>query len=111
MFRIVKAVGTGDVTELAELIAPEDDQGELWTKARLIETVDAFFKDHKGIRSGVAARAPKLQTIDQGDTAWDIQQILPDLEEDDDWIIEARVDLQRSRDAGEPVIVLRRIGR
>ncbi len=111
MFRIVKAVGTGDVTELAELIAPDDDQGELWTKARLIEAVDAFFKDHRGIRTDVAARAPSRLKIDQGEAAWEVQQILPDKEEDDDWVIDARIDLTRSREAGEPVVVLRRIGR
>ncbi len=104
LHRLVQSLRSEEL--VLELIAETDDEGERWTKPRLERELAPFRADHTGLRND---RSPKLTKLDE--TTYEVQQILPDLEGDDDWFLEARIDEPKSRDIGEPVIVLRRIGR
>ncbi len=110
-FRLVSALAARDVDRALEVVAPEDDRGEPWTRDRLSRELDAFHEDHQAIRVDAAARAPSNLRVTKGDGRWDVQQILLDDAGDADWFVEATIDLARSRDAGEPVVILRRIAR
>jgi superfamily II RNA helicase len=103
LHRLVQSLRNEDA--ILELIAETDDEGERWTRPRLERELAPFRADHTGVRND---RSPKLTTLDE--QTWQVQQIIPDLEGDDDWYLEARIDEPRSRDVGEPVIVLRRVG-
>jgi len=107
LFRLVRALGS-DLDAALDVIAETDDEAERWTRDRLAAALQPFRDDHTGLRED---RSPKLTRVEERPDSWVIQQVLPDREEDDDWYLDARVDLPRSRDAGEPIIVLRRIGR
>jgi len=107
LFRLVRALGS-DLDAALELVAETDEDGDRWTRDRLAAQLDPFRADHPRLRED---RSPKLTRIEEQPDSWAIQQILPDEEGDDDWYVDARVDLPRSRDAGEPVLVLRRIAR
>ncbi|MBI2388759.1 MAG: DUF3516 domain-containing protein [Deltaproteobacteria bacterium] len=111
MFRIVQAMAAGDTTALLEAIAPEDPDGTPWTRERWLAERAAFDEDHPALRTDPTARVPSLTRIDKRPDAWEVQQILPDAEGDDDWFLEARIDLARAKDAGEPVVALRRVAR
>jgi superfamily II RNA helicase len=103
LHRLVQSLHTEEL--VLELIAELDHEGERWTKPRLERELAPFRADHKGVRND---RSPKLTRLDE--TTGEVQQIIPDIEGDDDWFLEAHIDDARSREVGEPVIVLRRIG-
>ena len=103
LHRLVQSLYREDT--ILELIAETDDEQERWSRPRLERELAPFRGDHTGIRND---RSPKLTKLDE--STWEVQQIIPDLEGDDDWFLDARIDLERSRDVGEPVIVLRRMG-
>lgn len=113
LFRVVLGLARGDADQVLATIAPEDADGNAWTRERLLAARAAFDEDHpEGLRTDPSARVPSLlRVVTQTATHWQLQRILPDASGDDDWYVEARVDLARSRDAGEPVVVLERIAR
>jgi len=111
MFRVVLAMAHGNTQGVLDAIAPEDADGAPWTRERFLAERAAFDADHPGLRSDPSARAPTLTRIDKGESAWVVQQILPDTDGDDDWFLEARVDLARARETGEPIVTLVRVAR
>jgi len=48
--------------------------------------------------------------VSEDKQTWNVQQMLVDPEEENDWVVEFIVDLAASRDAGAPVLRLVRIG-
>lgn len=102
--RLLQSLHTEDL--VLELIAETDDDGERWTRMRLERELAPFRADHTGVRND---RSPKLTELDEAN--WQVRQTIPDREGDDDWFLETRIDLPRSREVGEPILVLRRVGR
>jgi hypothetical protein len=49
--------------------------------------------------------------VEEGETSWHVRQTLLDGEEDNDWFVEVKVDLARSRASGKPVLALERFAR
>ena len=84
---------------------------EVREAARIEAELAPFFADHGSIRVDPEARAPKYLVVEEGPTAWTVRQTILDPEEDNDWFFEAKVDLERSREAARPVLVLERFGR
>jgi hypothetical protein len=84
--------------------------GEPWTQARFEESVAPYFAEHAHVRLDPAARRPGNTIIVPGSGFWEVKQIISDPEEDNDWVIECRVDLDASRAAAAPVIEVLRIG-
>lgn len=111
MFKLLSALAARDVRGALSLVAEQDEQAVDWTEERLRGELDAFFADHTAIRLDSAARAPSNTRIDKQPGAYRVVQVILDPEEDADWFVEALVDLPRSREAGEPVLVLSRIAR
>ena len=81
-----------------------------WTPERIEAALAPYFERHRTIRTDPAARAPKNTLIEEHEDAWEVRQILVDPEDELEWSIEARVDLARAREAGQPVVELRSIG-
>ncbi len=111
MYRVVAAMARGDAQGVLEAIAAEDPEGAAWTRDRWLAERASFDADHAGLRLDPSGRAPSLTRIEKRQAWWEVVQILPDVDGDDDWFLEARVDLSRSREAGEPVVSLARIAR
>ncbi|MGV3531840.1 MAG: DUF3516 domain-containing protein, partial [Chthoniobacteraceae bacterium] len=83
-----------------------------WTIDRLRTAAEAY-RDARGrIRLDPPARNPQLTfvRISEDKQTWNVQQMLVDPEEENDWVAEFTVDLAASRDAGAPVLRLVRIG-
>jgi superfamily II RNA helicase len=103
---LVKELAQGDVEDAA---AHTSGLGA----AALKEAVDAFAKE-KGhpIRFTVDARTPGRTILEKdGERRYRVRQVLVDDAGDDDWVIEAVVDLTARQSAGDPLLTLVRIGR
>jgi len=84
-----------------------------WTPERLAAATDAYYAEHqqlcldpnaRNLRHTYVMPAPDQRT-------WRVQQMLVDPEEHNDWVAEFEVDLARSRQANEPVLKLKHLGR
>jgi flagellar biosynthesis GTPase FlhF len=79
---------------------------------RFVEVLEAHRAEHQGICLDPNARNLRhthlAQSQDEGH--WTVQQVLVDPEEFCDWMAEFDVDLAQSRERGEPVLRLRKIG-
>ena len=105
-----------------ELFADERDHllGELdgersgWDADRWAEAMDDYFEEYEDIYTDAEARSPRLIEIDD-DTAehpgvWKVRQIFADPDDNHDFGIVARVDLDASDKEGAPVVLIESVG-
>ncbi len=99
-------------TALSHLDAPTDPEGQNWTPQRLLAIMDAYYQDHQHLSLEPNARNARhtYVTPSADQRSWRVQQMLVDPAEHNDWVAEFEVDLVKSRETGQPVITLRRIG-
>lgn len=92
--------------------ASAETGGEAWTANRLGEAMEAYHAGHQRLCLDPNARNLRHTYVDRSEDGrtWRVQQMLVDPEEKNDWVAEFRVDLARSRAAGEPVLWLTRLG-
>jgi hypothetical protein len=97
---------------LAHLSSPAHPDGGDWTAPLITARLEAFHAEHGFIRLDPEARNLRHTYVKVSDDrrSWTVQQILTDPDEHNDWLCEFAVDLGESRDAGEPLIRLQRIG-
>lgn len=109
LFRRVQAASLERYAELAELDAPHGFGEDRWRDA-----LDGYFTEYDSIGIDPDARASSLLELDRGDAAsagvWRFRQVLLDPVGDRDWGFEGVVDLAASDEAGEPVIIVERVG-
>jgi len=113
IFTFLRALSIGDGEEaLAALSSPEDPQGNPWTPERLREALEAYRAEHQAIGLDPNARNIRHTHLapPEEEGQWIVQQVLVDPEEFCDWMAEFQVDLARSREKGEPVMRLRKVG-
>ena len=74
--------------------------------------MDAYRVEHDHLRLDPNARNVRHTYVTPADDkkTWRVQQMLVDPEGDNDWVAEFEVDLAASRDTGEPVLRLLRLG-
>jgi hypothetical protein len=113
VFAFLRAWSIGDdETALLAIDSPGDGDGQPWTIERLRAVREAYGAEHDRLRLDPEARNLRhtyVQPSDDG-TAWRVQQMLVDPEGHNDWVAEIEVDLAGSREAGEPVLKLARLG-
>ncbi|MBL8717433.1 MAG: DUF3516 domain-containing protein [Myxococcales bacterium] len=108
-YRLLEALSVQDFEAFRELVVAEDGAGEAWTDARVGACLAEFRADHpEGLRLD---RSPRLLTIEPGDVSYRLQQVVPDVAGDDDWVLEMDCDLAASKAAQRPVLRLDRFGR
>lgn len=111
MFQILRALASRDYEEAAQIV---ESGAEPWQPASLEAAMQRFYEEHSAVRTDPAARVPSNTIIhDESSGAapgtWEVNQIIADPEDDNDWFLDCSVDLAKSRAAGKPVITLRRI--
>ena len=102
-----------DEAALDTLDSPGDADGEPWTMERLRAAHEAYRLEHAGgLRLDPEARNLRHTYVlpAEDGAAWRVQQMLVDPEGLNDWVAELEVDLASSREAGEPVLRLLRLG-
>ena len=112
VFAVLRAWSIGDdEAVLAALDAVADGEGRPWTAERLAEARARFEVEHHQLRldpEGRNRRHSQRHPSDDGAT-WRVEQMLVDTEGLNDWVAEIQVDLDASREAGEPVVTLLRL--
>jgi superfamily II RNA helicase len=113
VFSFLRAWSIGrDEEALAAIDAPADADGEPWTAERLKAAREAHRAEHGGLRLDPEARNRRHTHVEPSEdqARWRVQQMLVDPEGLNDWVLELDVDLAASREVGEPVLKLLRLG-
>jgi len=113
LFVFLRAWSIGnDEAALEAVDSPGDGDGQPWTGERLKAAREAYRVEHAGPRLDPEARNLRHTHVQPSDdrTSWRVQQMLVDAEGLNDWVLELDVDLAASRELGEPVLKLARLG-
>jgi superfamily II RNA helicase len=114
IFTFLRGLAIGEFEQaLAALSSPEQPEGEAWTAARLREVMEEYHAGHEYICLDPNARNTRHTYVvpSEDKKFWRVQQMLLDPEEENDWVAEFVVDLAKSREANEPELRLRRLGK
>src|SRR5581483_9150953 len=97
---------------LAGLDSAIRPEGGSWTANDLRTAMEAFHAEHEYICLDPNARNARhtYVTPSEDKRTWRVQQMLVDPEEHNDWVAEFEVDLAASRESGQPVMNLRKVG-
>ena len=113
LFAFLRAwsIGNDDVA-LETIDSPADADGRPWSPERLKAAREAYRVEHAGPRLDPEARNLRHTHVQPSDNraSWRVQQMLVDPEGLNDWVLELDVDLAASRELGEPVLKLVRLG-
>jgi hypothetical protein len=107
MYQLLRALAAKNWEAAAQITAAS---AEPWTPSQFEQSLAGYWPEHAAIRLDPAARSPKNTLVSEREGFWDIKQIIVDPEEDNDWVIECSIDLDRSRQAAAPVVMITRIG-
>lgn len=105
MFRIVRGLSRREYHDVASLVAAADGEPE-WTADAIAHAMVAFEVAHGTLRTDPQARAPRHTSIEMREHSWRVLQTLVDEEEVCDFYLDAEIGLARTREAGEPVVIL-----
>ncbi len=112
VFRWVRYLARREESRLADALAEVAPSGSTpWTADTLREAMAPYWDDHDTIDTGPDARGPDHFAAVENDLTWDATQVLFDPRGWGEWRIEATVDLDASRDAGQPAVSFDRISR
>ncbi|GAA3689107.1 DEAD/DEAH box helicase [Arthrobacter ginkgonis] len=106
MFRRVQLFADEKDEELGALDGAAGFDADAWA-----DTMDAYFEEHGDIDDGPGGRGPQYLLITPGREAWKVRQIFKDPAGNNDWGIDATVDLAASDEAGSAVVTVTRVGR
>jgi len=113
LFVFLRAWSLGnDEAALEAIDAPVDADGQPWSTERLKAARESYRVEHAGPRLDPEARNLRHTHVQPSDdrASWRVQQMLVDPEGLNDWVLELDVDLAASRELGEPVLKLLRLG-
>jgi hypothetical protein len=113
VFAFLRAWSIGaDEAALETIDSPGDGDGQPWSVERLRAAREAYRVEHAGLRLDPEARNLRHTYVQPSEdrTRWRVQQMLVDPDGLNDWVAELDVDLAASREVGEPVLQLLRLG-
>ncbi|CAN5158105.1 hypothetical protein BH09MYX1_BH09MYX1_06930 [soil metagenome] len=105
LYVLIRAIARHDWEEAARIASA----GGEWTAPKLEAAFAPFFAEHAKLRIDPEARSPTHLRLDRGEWQWDFSQTLVDVDEANDWAIAGTIDLEGSRLAGKPIVVVKRI--
>jgi len=89
-----------------------DDARSAWTPERLKALLEEYRVEHPSLRFDPEARNLRHTHVveHQDRRAWKVQQVLVDSEGHNDWMVDVEVDLEASKAANRPVVLLKSLG-
>nr|HMR11009.1 DUF3516 domain-containing protein [Polyangiaceae bacterium] len=108
LFQLLKALAARDVAAALDC-TQADAQGALG-RTEIESALEEFFAAHAALRTDPEARRPSFLTLEKSEWHWEWAQVLLDPEEENDWVMSGSIDVEASRSAGRPILLLRRIG-
>jgi superfamily II RNA helicase len=107
VFTLIKGLAEENTAAILAQIEPTDAAGSPWNTARIEGLLDGYFADHGRIRLDPEARAAKHLRIDDSEARrWQVEQVIVDTDEMNDWSLKVIVDLDRSDEELRPVLIL-----
>jgi superfamily II RNA helicase len=113
LFEFLRAWSAGkDELALETIDVPRGAEGEPWTPERLQAAREGHRVEHGPLRFDPEARNARHTHVEPAEDGarWRVQQMLVDTEGLNDWVLETDVDLDASREVGQPVLRLLRLG-
>ncbi|MDO5646026.1 MAG: DUF3516 domain-containing protein [Dermabacter sp.] len=86
------------------------DGADGFTTERWADAMDEFYDAYDHVVTEDRARLPRYLRIEQESTRWLVSQIVMDPEENNDFVIQAVVDLKATDEAGELVLAVEYVG-
>jgi hypothetical protein len=112
MFKLLGAIARKDWPRAAEMTLGTPTE-PAWAPDAFEQALRPFFEEHAGLRLDPSARSPRNTRVtmhpDRG--VWEVVQVVPDVDGDDDWALACFVDLAASARDAKPVVVMRSVGR
>ena len=110
MFRRVELAARDDLDGLVRLERSAADRVDPpleveMTRSAWDAALEEYYDEHDSISTAADARGPDLLRIEVDGRRWNVRQTLDDPAGHRDWVIDARVDLDASDEAGELVLV------
>jgi len=110
MFRRVELAARDDVDGLVRLERSAADRADPpleveMTRSAWDSALEDYYAEHGSISTAADARGPDLLRIEVDGRRWNVRQTLDDPAGHRDWVIDARVDLDASDEAGELVLL------
>jgi hypothetical protein len=110
MFRRVELAARDDVDGLVRLERSAADRVEPpleveMTRSAWDAALEDYYTEHGSISTAADARGPDLLRIEVDGRSWKVRQTIDDPAGHRDWVIDARVDLDASDEAGELVLL------
>ncbi len=110
MFRRVELAARDDVDGLVRLERSAADRTDPpleveMTRSAWDSALEDYYAEHDSIPTAADARGPDLLRIEVDGRQWNVRQTLDDPAGHRDWVIDARVDLDASDEAGELVLL------
>jgi superfamily II RNA helicase len=94
-----------------EAAAAVHDPEAKWTPSAVEEELKAYFAEHPGIDTTPRSRRPQhTRMVEEGPRRYRVQHKLLDPEGDEDWMVEALVDLSEPGSEERPLLQLVRVG-
>ncbi|MEZ5325251.1 MAG: DUF3516 domain-containing protein [Verrucomicrobiales bacterium] len=106
VFTLLKALAARNWADALQLVGPDDENGEQWTKERLESIVAPYFENRRQIRLDPDARSTRHTFIEEGQTEWKIDQVLVDPDDQNDWTLRLSISLKASDDLECPALQL-----
>ncbi|MBO7060234.1 MAG: DUF3516 domain-containing protein [Fibrobacter sp.] len=118
IFQIMGSLAKQDFADVLDSLAEDlaegemlaDENGTPWTEKRLLEIMAAYTAEHHKFRMDVEGRALAHTIVTYEGNTMHVQQMLQDEEDFNDWSIDFELNLDECREAGVPLLKLRRIG-
>jgi uncharacterized protein DUF3516 len=116
LFMFLRAWSVGDFAGALEAIDSADgsagESSSTWTPERLKALLQEYGVEHPSLRFDPEARNLRhTHVVEHEDRrAWSVQQVLVDSEGHNDWMVDVDVDLEASKAANRPVIILKSLG-
>lgn len=111
VFAFLGAWAAEDFEEALELLAtPQDEDEQPWTHIRLRERREVYRLSNERPRLDPEGRNLRHTHVEKSGGRWQVEQIVQDYQEHNDWSALFSVDLDASREKGEPMVSLLRLG-
>ena len=106
---IAQAAYPDELAQIKSLLDADPDVTP-YTVERFAEELAPYFEEHGAIRTDPVARGAKYIEIERDATLWRVKQTLLDPEAHAEWFLDFDVDIDKSREEGNPVLRLGYLG-
>lgn len=103
VFHCLRALASKDYEQFLRLTAISEQK--IWSVEELETKMALYFADHEAVRTDISARSPKNLVIRKSSPSmWEVELVLCDTQDFNDWLLLFAVDLAKADEMGKPVL-------